>query len=95
MRKNRMRAAKKRTPPVMPTPRPTLRPVLEEEAREEVAPFSSGAPELEEALDEEVVVVKVDAEVTVLEEAVLLVDVLGVVEVPPTYSTSVGTDAAT
>jgi hypothetical protein len=94
MRKNRMRAAKKRTPPAMPTPRPILRPVLEEETGEEVAPFSSGAPELEEVLDEEVVVIEVDTEVTVLlvDGAV---DVPGVVEPPPTYSTFVGTDAAT
>lgn len=88
-----MRAAKKRTPPAMPTPRPTLRPVLEETG-EEVAPFSSEAPELEEVLDEEVIVVEVDTEVTVLlvDGAV---DVPDVVEPPPTYWTFVGTDAAT
>lgn len=109
MRKKRMRAERKRTPPVMPTPRPTLRPVLEE-VEEEEAPFSGEEPEPEdeadaEALDEGMLVVDVGA----VEEAVALVDgefayalelvagggdVLGVVEVDPTNSTVVGTEAA-
>jgi hypothetical protein len=75
-----------------------LRPVLAGEADEEVP------PEVEEALvvdaDEGVaVLVAVLVVAVVAVEAVLLVngevDVLGVDEPPPTYSTFVGTDAAT
>lgn len=82
-----------------------MRPVLEGEAGEEVPPLSEGVPEVGEALvvdaDEGVAVLVAVEAVESVEavEAVLLVngevDVLGVDEPPPTYSTFVGTDAAT
>jgi hypothetical protein len=100
MRKKRIRAERKRTPPAMPTPRPTFRPVLEELEGEEVAPVSRGEPEFEDevdALDEVALVAEVGVELDAVVAAVLLVDdrgdVLGVVEVDPTNSTVVGTDA--
>ena len=87
----------------MPTPRPTLRPVLEVV---EVLPLSvRGEPgfvevvaEAEMVMDAEVMLVVEVVEVVDVVGAVLLVggavvDVLGVV-VDPTYSTVVGTDAA-
>lgn len=101
MRKKSTSAARNRTPPAMPTPRPTLRPVFEEVEDEEEGPLLIGALEFEED--------DVGAEGERLEEVadvvglVLLVDVdvdvgVGVdvdVDVDPTYSTVVGTDATT
>jgi hypothetical protein len=107
MRKKRIRAAKKRTPPAMPTPRPTLRPVFEGLDEEEV-PLSKGELEFAEdvaGIDVAGVVDVAGVEVGVtlagaLEVgAVLLVDggvdEADVVAVDPTYSTVVGTDAKT
>jgi hypothetical protein len=101
MRKKRIRAARKRTPPAMPTPRPILRPVLEEPEGEGLVPLSKGElepDEDEEALAEVALAVDVGVVVDAVLEAVLLadvepVDVGGVVEPPPTYSTVEGTDA--
>jgi len=96
MRKKSIKAAKKRTPPAMPTPSPTLRPVLEEL---DDAPLSRGEPEFDEDVGDEVgpvLVGPLDAEVVGL---VLLVDdeeeaaAVEVVAVDATYSIVVGTEA--
>jgi hypothetical protein len=100
MRNQSIAAAKKRTPPAMPTPSPTLRPVLEELDDDWVAPLSRGEPEFDEEGEEvgPALVGPLDAVVVGL---VLLVDgdeeeeaeVVDVVAVDATYSTVVGTEA--
>jgi hypothetical protein len=102
MRKKSIKAAKKRTPPAMATPSPTLRPVLEELDDDWVAPLS----EFDEDVGEEVgpvLVGPLDAAAVGLvllvdddeEEEVEVVDVVvvDVVAVDATYSTPVGTEA--
>jgi hypothetical protein len=54
MRKKSIKAAKKRTPPAMATPSPTLRPVLEELDDDWVVPLSKGELEFEEDVGEEI-----------------------------------------
>ncbi len=89
----------------MPTPSPTLRPVLEELDDDWVAPVLRGEPEFDEDVGEEVgpalvgplyavvvgLVLLVDGE----EEGAEVVDVVAVdvVAVDATYSTVVGTEA--
>jgi len=103
MRKESIKAAKKRTPPAMPTPSPILRPVLEDFDDDWVVPLSRGEPEFE-AVGEEVGPVLVGPLDAVVVGLVLLVDgeeevevvdvvVVDVVAVDATYSTPVGTEA--
>ena len=99
MRKASIKAAKKRTPPAMPTPSPTLRPVLEELDDDLVAPLSRGEPEFDEDVGEEVGPALVGPLDAVVVGLLLLVDgeeeaeVVDVVAVDATYSTVVGTEA--
>jgi hypothetical protein len=103
MRKKSIRAARKRTPPAMPTPRPILTPVLEGPEGEGLAPLPKGELEFDEddeALGEVTLAEEVGLVVDAVAEAALLVDggplsVVGVDEVAPTYSTVEGTDAVT
>jgi hypothetical protein len=95
MRKKSIKAAKKRTPPAMPTPSPILRPVLEELDDDWAVPLLRGELEFGEDVGE--VFGPLDAVVVGL---VLLVDgeeeeaeVVDVVAVDATYSTVVGTEA--
>jgi len=86
----------------MPTPSPTLRPVLEELDDDWVAPLSRGEPEFDEE-GEEVGPAPVGPLDAVVVGLVLLVDgeegeeeeveVVDVVAVDATYSTVVGTEA--
>jgi len=97
MRNRSIKATKKRTPPAMPTPSPTLRPVLEELDDDWVAPLS----EFDEDVGEEVGPVLVGPLDAVVVGLVLLVDgeeeekaeVIDVVAIDPTYSMVVGTEA--
>jgi hypothetical protein len=108
MRKKSIKAAKKRTPPAMPTPSPILRPVLEDFDDDWVVPLSRGEPEFEDVgevgpvlvgpLDAAAVglVLLVDdeeEEVEVVDVVVVDVVVVDVVAVDATYSTPVGTEA--
>jgi hypothetical protein len=104
MRKKSIKAAKKRTPPAMPTPSPILRPVLEDFDDDWVVPLSRGEPEFEDVGEEvgPVLVGPLDAAAVGLvllvddeEEEVEVVDVVvvDVVAVDATYSTPVGTEA--
>lgn len=104
MRKKSTKAAKKRTPPAMPTPSPTLRPVLEELDDDGVAPVSRGEPELEEDVGEvaeemfdevgPAFVEPLDVGLVLLvEDGEEDVEVIDVVAVNATYSTVVGTEA--
>jgi hypothetical protein len=105
MRKKSTKAAKKRTPPAMPTPSPILRPVLEELDDDWVVPVSRGDPEPEEEAPEMVeevgpaLIEPLDVVVVGLvlpvddgdeEEEVEEVDVVAVYA---TYSIVVGTEA--
>jgi hypothetical protein len=106
MKKKSTKAAKKRTPPAMPTPSPTLRPVLEELDDDWVAPLSRGEPEFEEDVGEtaeemvEPDPALVEPPKVVVVGLVLLVDdgdeeveAIDIVTVDATYSTAVGTEA--
>jgi hypothetical protein len=104
MRKKSTKAARKRTPPAMPTPSPTLRPVLEELDDDWVVLVSRGEPEPEGEAAEETVEVGpalVEPLDVVVVGLVLPVDdgdeeeaeVVDVVAVDATYSTVVGTEA--
>jgi hypothetical protein len=106
MRKKSIKAAKKRTPPAMPTPSPILRPVLEDFDDDWVVPLLREEPEFDEDVGEEVgpvLVGPLDAAAVGLvllvdddeEEEVEVVDVVvvDVVAVDATYSTPVGTEA--
>lgn len=101
MRNKSIKAAKKRTPPAMPTPSPTLRPVLEELDDDWVVPLLRGEPEFDEDVGEEVGPVLVGPLDAVVVGLVLLVggeeeeeaEVVDVVAVDATYSTVVGTEA--
>jgi hypothetical protein len=94
MRNKSIKAAKKRTPPAMPTPSPTLRPVLG-------CAIAEGEPEFDEDVGEEVGPALVGPLDAVVVGLVLLVDgeeeeeaeVVDVVAVDATYSTPVGTEA--
>jgi hypothetical protein len=99
MRNRSIKAAKKRTPPAMPTPSPTLRPVLEELDDDLVVPLPRGELEFDEDVGEEVGPALVGPLDTVVVGLLLLVDgeeeaeVVDVVAVDATYSTVVGTEA--
>lgn len=103
MRKKSTKAAKKRTPPAIPTPSPTLRPVLEELDDDGVAPVSRGEPELEEDVGEvaeemfdevgPAFVEPLDVGLVLLVDGEEDVEVVDVVAVYATYSTVVGTEA--
>lgn len=85
----------------MPTPSPTLRPVLEELDDDWVVPLLRGEPEFDEDVGEEVGPVLVGPLDAVVVGLVLLVggeeeeeaEVVDVVAVDATYSTVVGTEA--
>jgi hypothetical protein len=104
MRKKRTKAVRKRTPPAMPTPSPTLRPVLEELDGDWVEPEGDVGEAADEMVEEvgpafvepfDVVVVGLvlpvdDGDEEEEEEEAEVVDV---VAVDATYSTVVGTEA--
>jgi hypothetical protein len=105
MRKKSTKAAKKRTPPAMPTPSPILRPVLEELDDDWVVPVSRGDPEPEEEAAEEMVEEVGPALVEPLDVVVVglvlpvddgdeeEVEEVDVISVNTTYSIVVGTEA--
>src|SRR5947207_13187792 len=88
MRKKRTSAERKRTPPAMPTPRPTLRPVLEGDGEEEPV-LERGTPEFEEEIvgDPEEAPLVADVVEAVLPVDGVVIDMLGVAVLPPTYCT--------